>query len=91
ALREEFLANTSQNDKNKEFNSAANFMLEQMYDECIEAYQLLQEKYPSELGTCQAQIGAAYFFKDEFEKAISYYILAKENGADEGMMDDNVW
>lgn len=90
-LRDEFLAIATQNDENKEFNAAANLMLKQAYDACIEAYSLLSEKYPDSFGTCQGQIGVAYFFKEEYDKALSYYIVALEKGEEKSIMDDNIW
>lgn len=90
-MREHFLSVMSQDDRNKEFNAAAGLMLKKAFDTGIEAYELLAKKYPDSLGLCESQIGAAYFFKEEYEKAIEYYIAAMNHGENKDMMDDNIW
>lgn len=91
ALREKFLELLQQDDRSKQFNAASEFMLNQHYQDCVDAYQKLMEKYPDSLGDCESQIGAAYYFLGEYEKAISYYVAARNHGADQSMMDDNIW
>lgn len=91
ALRDSFLSIMSQDDRSKQFNAAAGMLLKKAYDPCIEAYTLLGEKYPDELGLCESQIGAAYYFKEEYEKAVEYYVAAMNHGSDASMMDDNIW
>lgn len=71
-------------------NQAARLMTAGMYVEAIDAYTAVGEDFPEELGEAQGQIGAAYFFLGEYETALHYYQLAKINGADHDMMDDNI-
>jgi tetratricopeptide (TPR) repeat protein len=75
----------------KAINAAATMMMKKMYNEAIAAYQHIAEKFPKEKGTAHGQIGAAHFFKGDYEKAIEYYVSARSNGEHAGMMDDNIW
>ena len=91
ALRDELLSVMSTNDRNKEFNFASGLMLKGAYQACIEAYEKLTEKYPDSQATNESQIGAAYFFLGDYEKAVDYYLAARDHGMDADMMDDNLW
>ena len=42
-------------------------------------------------GDAESQIGAAHYFLGDFHKAIEFYVAARTHGADESMMDDNLW
>ncbi len=66
-------------------------MLDQKYEQCIAAYKAVAEKYPDELGNAESQIGAAQYFLGDFNGAITSYVAARTHGADESMMDDNIW
>ena len=90
-LRDSFLSVMSQDDEDRAFNAAAGLMLKGAFQQTIEAYQSLAEKYPSRLGDCESQIGAAYHFLKQYDKAIEYYRSAEKNGADRSTMDDNTW
>ncbi|KOY86187.1 hypothetical protein AD998_08520 [bacterium 336/3] len=90
-MREAFLAVMTQDDEDKAFNAASGLMLKGAFNETIEAYQELAQKYPNRKGDCESQIGAAYHFLKKYDKAIEYYISAEKNGADQSMMDDNIW
>lgn len=54
-------------------------------------YHELAEEYPQNKGLYLSQVGVAKFFLNEYEEAIKYYLQAKDNGADNNMMDDNIW
>ncbi len=90
-LREQLLQVMATNDRDKEFNFASGLMLKGAYQPCIEAYEKLMEKYPDSLGSCESQIGAAHFFLGDYEKAIQFYLQARDHGMDADMMDDNLW
>jgi tetratricopeptide (TPR) repeat protein len=90
-LRESFLAIAEQDDESAAFNAASDLMLSKAFSECIQAYKQLSEKYPNRQGDCYSQIGAAYYFLEDYEQAIRFYVLARDSGADEDMMDDNIW
>lgn len=78
-------------DQSKLFNAASGMMLGKNFDGAIEAFGKLAEKYPERAETCESQIGAAWYFKGDYDKAINHYVNALNKGADAGMMDDNVW
>lgn len=90
-MREAFLSVMSQDDEDRAFNAASGLMLKGAFQQTIEAYQHLAEKYPTRLGDCESQIGAAYHFQKQYDRAIEYYLSAEKNGADSSMMDDNIW
>ncbi|MCU0436388.1 MAG: hypothetical protein MUC49_00635 [Raineya sp.] len=90
-MRDAFLAVMTQDDEDKAFNAASGLMLKGAFQETIEAYQDLANKYPNRKGDCESQIGAAYHFLKKYDKAIEFYISAEQNGADTNMMDDNIW
>lgn len=91
ALQKDFLSKIQTNLVDDQFNSASKLMLNGAYNEAIEAYLTLAEKHPEKRWLCESQIGAGYYFKKEYKKAIDYYLKARQNGAIEEMMDDNVW
>jgi len=69
---------------------ASKLLTSQHFKEAIQAYSEMCEKFPANKGVYQSQIGAAWYFLGNFEKAIDFYKQAKENGADASMMDDNI-
>ena len=90
-LREKFLAATQQDSESQAFNRASGLMLQKSFAQSIAAYQVLAEQYPERKATCESQIGAAYYFLQDYDQAITYYVAARENGEDASMMDDNIW
>jgi tetratricopeptide (TPR) repeat protein len=90
-MRDAFLAIMIQDDEDKSFNAASGLMLKGAFNETIEAYQDLAQKYPHRKGDCESQVGAAYHFLKNYDKAIECYVSAERNGADANMMDDNIW
>jgi len=92
AEREKFLAKTCPgDDETNAVNAASGLMLDQKYAESIAAYEAIATKYPERRGEAESQIGAAHYFLGDFHKAIEFYVSARTNGADESMMDDNLW
>jgi hypothetical protein len=63
----------------------------QKFDEAIAAYEAIAADFPHRRGDAESQIGAAYYFKGDYIRAIELYVAARENGADSDMMDDNIW
>lgn len=92
AEREKFLAKTGPgDDESSAVNAASGLMLDQKYAESIAAYEAIAARYPDRRGEAESQIGAAHYFLGDFHKAIEFYVSARTNGADESMMDDNLW
>lgn len=92
AERAKFLSKSGPGDnETAEANHASGLMLDRKYAECIAAYEALAAKYPERRGDADSQIGAAHYFLGDFHKAIEFYVSARKNGADESMMDDNLW
>lgn len=92
AMREKFLAvGGDQDGETAEVNAACALMLDRKYDQVKPAWDAIAAKYPHRRGEADSQIGAAEYFKGDFHKAIEFYVSARDNGADESMMDDNIW
>jgi len=89
-LQEKIFATLSETDDvNAKVNAAARLMTSGQFEACIQAYEHIATAHPQELPTCESQIGAAYYFLGQYEKAIEYYQRALEHGADPEMMADN--
>ena len=78
------------NDVNAKINGAAQLMTEGEFDACIQAYAHIKNAHPEQAALCESQVGAAEFFKGNFDNAIQLYRLAKSLGADVAMMDMNI-
>lgn len=89
--RAKFLAHTTTDKESDEANAASALMLDRKFVECIAAYEAFAQKYPHRRGDADSQIGAAHYFLGDFHKAIEFYVSARTHGADESMMDDNIW
>ncbi|MCT4615099.1 MAG: hypothetical protein N4A49_09535 [Marinifilaceae bacterium] len=61
------------------------------FEKSINIYHKLAKDYPASKGLYLSQIGVGFYFMGDRNKAIEYYILALNNGADTDMIDDNVW
>ena len=70
--------------------AATKLLTGKRYKECIEAYRRVGADHPERWGDCLANMGAAYFFLSDFEKAIACYTQAIKHGVDEEMMQDNI-
>jgi tetratricopeptide (TPR) repeat protein len=92
SLQQQFLKEhgLAEGEVSEKVNAAARLLVAGKHREAIVAYTAIMEEHPDETGTCESQIGAAYYFLGEYETAISHYETAKENDADEEMMDDNI-
>ncbi|MEM8534840.1 MAG: YbjN domain-containing protein [Chloroflexota bacterium] len=90
-IQEGLLAHTeATDDVDEQINRAARLMTSQQYEQSIQAYEQIAEKYPDKQNICESQIGVAYYFLGEYEKAIQFYKQALEHGADAAMMADNI-
>ncbi|GEM_PF-682310 len=78
------------NDVQAKINGAAQLMTEGQWDACIQAYAHIKNAHPEQAALCESQVGAAEFFKGNYDNAIQHYELAKSLGADLGMMDMNI-
>lgn len=90
ALQRELLAGCETGEVSQKINAAARLMLTGRHDDCIAAYSAIAAEHPEERGTCEGQIGAAHFFKGDYETAIRWYEAARSHGADASMMEDNI-
>jgi len=89
-VQDEVQAVLKTDDVSAKINAAARLMTAKKFQECIQAYEAIAAQHPDQQATCEAQIGAAYYFLGQFQKAIEYYEAAKAHGEDAGMMDDNI-
>ncbi|MDP2269586.1 MAG: hypothetical protein Q8K32_02570 [Archangium sp.] len=89
--REKYLSTVTTDAESDAVNAAAALMLDRKYAECISAYEALVVKYPARRGDADSQIGACQYFLGDLNKAIEFYASARTHGADESMMDDNIW
>ncbi len=78
------------NDVQAKINGAAQLMTEGEFDACIQTYAHIKNAHPEQAALCESQVGAAEFFKGNFENAIQHYESAKLLGADETMMNMNI-
>jgi tetratricopeptide (TPR) repeat protein len=89
--RTELLKNSGQDDETVAINEAAGLLLDKDFEGSKRAYENIMLKYPDSRGKCLEQIGVAEFFLGNYEKALEYYIEAKDNGEDNSMTEDNIW
>ncbi|MCI5057949.1 MAG: hypothetical protein MRY83_17680 [Flavobacteriales bacterium] len=82
---------TPTDDENGLLRRASSALTSGSFKEAVQIYEEMAEKFPESKGMYLSQVGAAYYFLNEFDKAIEYYISARDHGADASMMDDNIW
>ncbi|MGB0680221.1 MAG: hypothetical protein ACPGUV_11210 [Polyangiales bacterium] len=91
AMQAKLQANLDTSDeRTRRCNEAACLLVGQELDAAIAAYTKLMEDFPDERGAALGQIGAAYYFKGEYQRAIEHYEAARAAGADVDMMQDNI-
>jgi len=81
----------AKNDEDEQRRNAAKLMTSKKFKESLDLYKKLSENYPKDKGLYESQIGAAYYFLGDYEKAIEYYVSSMNNGGNKSMMDDNIW
>lgn len=90
-IQDELLSSLSQEkEETKEINKAAQLLVNQQFDEAIKAYESLCEKYPNSRGIYESQIGAAFFFKNDYHTAVEYYLKSMDHGFTDDA-DYNLW
>ena len=78
-------------DVGQQVNAAARLLAGGRFQEAIEAWHGIGERYPERRAEAVSQIGAARYFLGDYEGAITDYVAARDGGFDADMMDDNVW
>lgn len=93
ALRNKFLTEFQGNMSNEDeaINFAARLMENEQYTVAIAYFSAIAIQYPHEQGLCESQIGAAYYFLGDYDRAIEYYLQACTSGMNPYMMEDNIW
>jgi len=81
----------AKNGENKLMREASSALTGGEFKKSIELYNLLAENYTENSGLYLSQVGVSYYFLNDFNKAIEYYLKALSNGAASSMMDDNIW
>jgi hypothetical protein len=71
-------------------NQAAKKLVAQDFDGAIAAYEEVAQRFPHRGGDAHGQIGAAWFFKGDFDRALFHYRKAIELGAPPEDMADNI-
>ncbi|WP_431123594.1 hypothetical protein [Flagellimonas flava] len=88
----EYLSRTRATDEEETLEwQASNALTSGEFEEAVQRYLELAIKYPWNKGIYLSQVGAGYYFLTEFDKAIAYYLEAKQVGMDAALIDDNVW
>ena len=72
-------------------NTAARLSNQGQYEASNELLAKIIEQYPAEQASSLNLIGANWFFLEDYEKAIDYYVKALEAGESKEMIDFNVW
>jgi len=93
ALQENFFKSFQAEDASPSnlINLAAQLSAKGLYQESIEAYEKLLERYPQSEADVHNGIGANYYFLRQYEKAIAHYLQAYDAGLHPEMADYNVW
>ncbi|MCW3084163.1 MAG: hypothetical protein JWP12_1529 [Bacteroidetes bacterium] len=81
----------AKNDEDELMRNASKLMTSAKYAESLELYKKISESYPEKKGLYDSQVGVAYYFLGDYDKAIEYYVSGMNNGAHKSMMDDNIW
>lgn len=88
-IREKVLADLKES-TSKAMNFACKLLMDAQYEPSIIAFETILQHVPSKRGTCENQIGAAYYFLENYTKAVEYYLKALEHGFDRSMLDFNI-
>lgn len=79
------------NNENAEMRHASKLLTSKNYQEALDLYAEMAEKYPKNRGLYLSQVGACHYFLGDFEKAIEVYVESRENGMEKSMIDDNIF
>lgn len=72
-------------------SKAADLMKQHKFQESMDAYQQLADEFPKDRGYYLSEVGVNHFLLGEYEKAIDYYMLARDSGANKTEIDDDIW
>lgn len=72
-------------------NIAGKLLTGQRFEEAIELLEQIVERFHEEKGECFNTIGACYYYLNQYERAIQYYMDALEEGGNEERVSYNVW
>lgn len=72
-------------------NIAGKLFTGQQFEEAIKVYENTIIRFPLETPQCLNSIGACYYYLEEYETAIEYYMKALEAGEAMDRVDYNVW
>ena len=89
----EFIAKNpeAENNENALMRQASSALTNGEYEKSIELYEKMASDFPENRGLYLSQVGAAHHFLNDYNTAIEYYVKAKNEGADDNMIDDNIW
>lgn len=76
---------------NTAINYACQLLTQEHYHQSIDSFEQIMLHAPNQKGLCENQIGAAYFFLDQYDKAIEAYLRSLDYGFDIKMLDYNIW
>ncbi|MDH5399656.1 MAG: tetratricopeptide repeat protein [Cyclobacteriaceae bacterium] len=79
------------NDESALVRQASSLCTSGEFSKSLDLYLQLAEDYPNSKGLYLSQVGVNYYFLNDFNAAIDYYLKALDEGADSSMMDDNIW
>ena len=70
---------------------AAELMGKHKFQESMDVYQQLADQFPKDRGYYLGEVGVNHYLLHEYDKAIEYYVIARDSGAKKNEMDDNIW
>ena len=71
--------------------TASLFMAGKNFNEAIQSYTILADKYPDKKGFYEAKIAMAYFFLADYSNTLKHYRVAIHHGIKKSIIDDNFW
>jgi tetratricopeptide (TPR) repeat protein len=72
-------------------NLAGKLLTGQQFKEAIKVYETIVFRFPEETAQCLNAIGACYYYLEDYELAIQFYMKALESGELKSRVEYNVW
>jgi tetratricopeptide (TPR) repeat protein len=72
-------------------NLAGKLLTGQQFSEAIKVYETIVFRFPEETAQCLNAIGACYYYLEDYEQAIQFYMKALESGELKSRVEYNVW
>lgn len=72
-------------------NLAGKLLTGQQFKEAIKVYETIVFRFPEETAQCLNAIGACYYYLEDYELAIKFYMKALESGELKSRVEYNVW